>query len=94
LLRVIVFLLTVGGCYLIVSPFYASILWIPEVGSLLERQFVASAIIYATHCAAALYLIIVAMTWIPYRCCLSFFMLAICGSLIGVMALGKPLTMQ
>ena len=94
LLRLIVFLLTIGGCYLIVSPFYARILWIPEAGYLLEHQFMASAIIYAAHCATALYLIMVALTWIPYRCCVSFFMLAICGSLIGVMVLGTPLTMN
>lgn len=79
---------------MIVSPFYARILWIPEVGYLLEHLSATSAIIYAVHCAAALYLIMVAMTWIPYRCCLSFFMLALCGSLIGVMALGKPLTLS
>ena len=91
-MRFVIFILVVGGCYLTIAPFAATLLWIPEVGYLLSNQFIMSALIFAVHCAAVLYFTIVALAWIPYRCLLSFFLLAIAGSLVGLMALGKPLS--
>jgi len=69
-------------------------LWIPEVGYLLKHQTELSSIIFSIHCTAVLYLAMVSLTWIPYRCCLSLFLLALCGALIGVMMIGEPMTLK
>lgn len=91
--RILIALLTIGGCYLVIAPFFTQILWIPEVGYLLKHQTSISAITFSIHCATIMYLAIAALTWIPYRCCLSFFMLAVCGSLVGIMMIGTPMTL-
>lgn len=93
LYRFFIYLLTIGGVYLVISPLTARLIWIPLVGYLLENAFLFCSLIVSIHLTTALYLMVVAFTWIQYRPVLSSFLLVLCGSLIGVMVIGKSLSL-
>ena len=93
-LRLLIFLLLIGGCYLLIAPMLPKFFWVPEVGYLLEKAFLFSSVALASHVAAIIFIAFISLTWLPYRPCLALFLMLVTGALVGVMTIGDQLTKE
>jgi len=86
--RMITWLISVCGNFLIFSPITSSIVWIPFVGTLLKSAFMFTGLLFAMVFSLFLNFFIASIAWIPYRPVVASFLMIFSAVLVGSMALG------
>ena len=84
IIRVVSWLMSVLGHYLLFSPIISLLAWIPLVGSLLAGVLALAAIIFALVWATLLHFLIMGVSWLVYRPIFGGLLLAGVAILIGI----------
>mmetsp|Transcript_11369 Transcript_11369/g.19165 ORF Transcript_11369/g.19165 Transcript_11369/m.19165 type:complete len:197 (+) Transcript_11369:784-1374(+) len=91
-LRLVAWILNLIGCYLIFSPFTLELVWIPFIGSLLKATFFMTGLIFSTCFSILLQMVVVSVSWIPYRPYLGLLGLILSLCTLGFLFIGEPLS--
>ena len=89
--RLLIWLLNFGASYMVLSPLTIYMVWVPMIGYLLQQVFLFSTSILACYATTVAYLLFAALTWFQYRPVVSFLILLVAGTLVGLLTLGTPL---
>lgn len=84
IIRVVSWLMSVLGHYLLFSPIISLLAWIPLVGSLLAGVLALAAIIFALVWATLLHFLIMGVSWLVYRPIFGGLLLGGVAILIGI----------
>jgi len=83
-IRIVSWVMSVFGHYLLFSPIIALLSWIPLVGFLLGGVLSVAAFIFSLVWATILHFLILAISWLVYRPIFGGIMLAGVGVMLGI----------
>ena len=86
--RILNWIISVAGNFMIFSPLTPAIVWIPFVGTLLKSTFMFTGVIFSMAISTILQFLVASIAWIPYRPVVASFLLVFSTFLLGLMALG------